>query len=252
MGKSAVLTGLLALIMLLTGCSTGGKEFAIGEAAMLEIIDGSTGETIQVTDPEAIRYIADNLNAMGFSHAGTAEGAGWTYGLTWFDHQGKPSETIFLMGDGYTILYEGRYAKGMEADQEIDLAFVESLLANGRAMDWGIALSAVDVQPTGLTLVIAQSGGHPTGRLQYGSDYTLEVLQDGVWEQVPYAVEGDVGWTAEAYLVSMEASVEENVQWAFLYGSLPPGTYRIRKTFMDFRETGDYDTQTYWAAFAIR
>lgn len=151
---------------------------------MLEITDGSTGETIQVTDPEAIRYIADNLNAMGFSHAGTAEGAGWTYGLTWFDHQGKPFETIFLMGDGYTILYEGRYAKGMEADQEIDLAFVESLLANGRAVDWGIALSAVDVQPTGLTLVIAQSGGHPTGRLQYGSDYTLEVLQDGVWEQV--------------------------------------------------------------------
>lgn len=140
----------------------------------------------------------------------------------------------------------------MEADQEIDLAFVESLLANGRAMDWGIALSAVDVQPTGLTLVIAQSGGYPTGRLQYGSDYTLEVFQDGVWEQAPYAVEGDVGWTAEAYLVSMEASVEENVQWAFLYGSLPPGTYRIRKTFMDFRETGDYDTQTYWAAFAIR
>lgn len=46
MGKSAVLTGLLALIMLLTGCSTGGKEFAIGEAAMLEITDGSTGETI--------------------------------------------------------------------------------------------------------------------------------------------------------------------------------------------------------------
>lgn len=55
MGKSAVLTGLLALIMLLTGCSTGGKAFAIGEAAMLEITDGSTGETIQVTDPEAIR-----------------------------------------------------------------------------------------------------------------------------------------------------------------------------------------------------
>ena len=61
-----------------------------------------------------------------------------------------------------------------------------------------------------------------------------------------------MGWTAEAYLVSMEASVEENVQWAFLYGSLSPGTYRISKTFMDFRETGDYDTQTYWAAFAIR
>ena len=190
MGKSAVLTGLLALIMLLTGCSTGGKEFAIGEAAMLEITDGSTGETIQVTDPEAIRYIADNLNAMGFSHAGTAEGAGWTYGLTWFDHQGKPFETIFLMGDGYTILYEGRYAKGMEADQEIDLAFVESLLANGRAMDWGIALSAVDVQPTGLTLVIAQSGGHPTGRLQYGSDYTLEVLQDGYGSRCPMRWKG--------------------------------------------------------------
>ena len=252
MRKSAGLLWLLALLLLFAGCLAKGKAFAIGEAAMLEITDGSTGATVQVTDPEAIQSITDNLNAMKFSHAGNANGTGWSYGLTWLDQQGEPFESLSLMGDGYTILYGGHYYMGMEADQEIDLAFVESLLANGRAMDWGIALSAANVQPTGLTLVIAQSGGHPTGRLQYGSDYTLEVFRDGVWEQVPYGVEGNVAWTGEAYLVSMEASVEENVQWEFLYGSLSPGTYRIGKTFMDFRETGDYDTQTYWAIFAIR
>ncbi len=118
--------------------------------------------------------------------------------------------------------------------------------------DWGLTLSAKNVTSTGMTLVITQSGGAPTGRLQYGSDYHLKVLKDGKWVDVPYAVEGDVAWTAEAYMVMMEDSVETELQWERLYGSLEAGTYRISKGFMDFRTAGDYDSQSFYAEFEVK
>ena len=36
-----------------------------------------------------------------------------------------------------------------------------------------------------------------------------------------------------------------------LYGELSPGSYRLGKSVMDFRGTGDYDQRDYYAAFVI-
>lgn len=116
---------------------------------------------------------------------------------------------------------------------------------------WGLSLAVKDVTPTGLTLVITQQGGSPTGELQYGSDYTLEVQQDGAWQAVPHADDNDWAWTAVAYLVTMDGQQEEPVDWEWLFGPLSPGHYRLGKPFMDFRDTGDYDTQVYSVEFDI-
>lgn len=116
---------------------------------------------------------------------------------------------------------------------------------------WGLTLSVKGVTSTGLTLVITQEGGSPTGTLQYGSDYTLEEQRDGTWQAVQDIAEGDVAWTSEAYLVTMDGQTEQLVDWNWLYGSLSPGHYRLSKDFMDFRDTGDYDTQTYQVEFDI-
>ena len=60
--------------------------------------------------------------------------------------------------------------------------------------DWGITVYAEDIRPTGLTLSIHQSGGHPTGQLQFGSDYLLERLENGAWHPVlPTVQSGDYG-----------------------------------------------------------
>ena len=119
------------------------------------------------------------------------------------------------------------------------------------AVNWGITLSAEDVTATGLTLVITQAGGEPAGELEYGREFGLEVLKDGVWEPVPYMDE-DIGWPLDARMVSMESTANESVRWESIYGSLPAGTYRIGKEFMDFRGTGDYDTEMFYAKFEIR
>ena len=117
--------------------------------------------------------------------------------------------------------------------------------------NWGLSLSVEDVTESGLTLVCTQSGGEPTGELQTGGDYKLIVLKDGTWQDVPTIIE-DYGWTAEAYMIPKDNSTEFDINWEWLYGKLPAGTYRLTKGFMDFRGSGDYDTFAYWTEFEIK
>ena len=116
---------------------------------------------------------------------------------------------------------------------------------------WGLTLSAKDVTLTGLTLVINQQGGSPTGQLQYGSGYTLEVRTGDTWQEVPNTVDGNFAWDDLAYLVTMGGQTEETLTWDWLFGPLSPGHYRLSKRFMDFRGTEDYDTQLYQVEFDI-
>ena len=116
---------------------------------------------------------------------------------------------------------------------------------------WGLSLTVKDATPTGLTLVITQKGGSPTGELQYGSDYTLEVLTGNTWQEIPDIVDGNFAWDDMAYLVTMDGQTEETVNWDWLFGPLSPGHYRLSKRVMDFRDTGDYDTRDYQVEFDI-
>ena len=113
--------------------------------------------------------------------------------------------------------------------------------------DWGVTLSVSDVTATGLTAIFKQSGGNPTGELMTGSYYRLENKD----KELAYIVEGDVAWTAEAYMIQKDDSVSMQVNWEWLYGTLEPGTYRIVKPVMDFRGPGDFDEKEYSAEFTV-
>ena len=140
---------------------------------------------------------------------------------------------------------------GSSAPQKINSSSSESSSIQTAEDPWGLTLSVKDVTTTGLTLVITQEGGSPTGTLQYGSNYTLEVEQDGTWQNVPDIVDGNFAWDGMAYLVTMDGETEQAVDWDWLFGPLSPGQYRLSKEFMDFRDTGDYDTQLYEVEFDI-
>ena len=114
----------------------------------------------------------------------------------------------------------------------------------------GVTLTAEDVTPNGLTLVCTQSGGAPTGELQTGSRFWLEVYSEGNWFPVKDDME-DVFWTMEAWSIPRNKRVEWSVSWKTLYGSLPAGHYRIGKEIMDFRAGGDYDEYIYYAEFTV-
>ena len=123
--------------------------------------------------------------------------------------------------------------------------------------DWGLTLSVDNVTSTGLTLVVTQSGGNPTGEfLMTGEPYRLFTLVDGTWEVVeelplPEGVDGRA-WNSIGYPISKGETREFEINWEWMFGELPSGTYRLIKNFMDFRETANYDSADFWVEFEIK
>lgn len=115
----------------------------------------------------------------------------------------------------------------------------------------GLSLRVRTASPDGLTLEFVRDGGNPTGELLYGSSYWLQRLENDRWCAVEYADPNqEIGWTEEGYNIP-ETGSEQQIDWGWLYGSLPSGQYRICKDVMDFRESGDYDQYFYTAEFEI-
>lgn len=121
--------------------------------------------------------------------------------------------------------------------------------------DWGLTLSVKNVTPSGLTLVVTQSGGNPTGELMTGEPYRLITLVNGTWKVVeelplPEGVDGR-GFNSIGYPLTKGETREFEINWEWIFGELPGGTYRLIKEFMDFRETANFDTFEYWVEFCI-
>ena len=149
----------------------------------------------------------------------------------------------------------------MESVMEETAAFTktttaDSVVSDNGFPDWGLTLSVKNVTSTGLTLVVTQSGGNPTGELNTGEPYRLIALVDGTWTTVeelplPEGVDGRA-WNSIAYFLPKGETREFDINWEWIFGELPSGTYRLIKEFMDFRETANYDTFEYWIEFEIQ
>lgn len=124
---------LIALLLILVcasglvGCSSESKIFEIAGAEKLTVMSGSMGESIDIISADDIQYITDNINALKYFKGEKVNSDGWSYALQWLDQNGEIIENLTLLSDGYTIIYDGYYYKGMEADYEIDLSFLDSL-----------------------------------------------------------------------------------------------------------------------------
>jgi len=85
----------------------------------------------------------------------------------------------------------------------------------------------------------------------YGSNFSIEQETNGTWYQVPYSVDDPVSWNTIGYALEPYASNQVDVDWSWPYGKLPTGHYRLIKSILDFRGTGDYDTYFLAAEFTI-
>lgn len=83
----------------------------------------------------------------------------------------------------------------------------------------GLSFSMKEITPTGATLVYDQYDAEaPTGQLEYGEAFVLEVNKDGKWEAAPVVVEGNYGFNAPAYLITAGGITERELDWEWLYG----------------------------------
>ena len=116
----------------------------------------------------------------------------------------------------------------------------------------GITLTLKDMTRSGATVVCAQSGGESVKELFTGSYSIVERLTDGVWvevEQVEF--EGELAWTAEAWLVNLNGTTEWSVKWEWLYGQLPDGHYRIGKEFSNSVAPGKSEKAMIYTEFFL-
>ncbi len=117
---------------------------------------------------------------------------------------------------------------------------------------WGVTLSVKNVTPESLTIICEQNGGSDATELLTGSFYTIQQFVGGDWVDIDYLPhEYDIAWTAEGWIIPVNSKVEWDMNWAWLYGQLAPGKYRIGKEVMYFRGTGDYDKKMFYAEFEI-
>ncbi|MBO5130486.1 MAG: hypothetical protein J6B95_09120 [Oscillospiraceae bacterium] len=129
------------------------------------------------------------------------------------------------------------------------------------APEWGIALRTEHVTAEGLSLSITQSGTLALQELYYGQDYFLERWNEDGWEAVEPIIE-NWGFTMEAIQLSQNQTTRLDIDWEWLYGQLPAGTYRIGKSIHnDVRvqigvnpprvEQPEERTYTYYAEFTV-
>lgn len=97
---------------------------------------------------------------------------------------------------------------------------------------------------TGLTAVFKNKSGK---QCIYGEPFWLEKKIDGKWYIVPVSFTGNYAFNSIGYDLAPGADREWTVDWAWLYGSLEAGEYRIVKNISDYRSPGDY-TEYYLAA----
>ena len=164
-----------------------------------------------------------------------------------FPNAAKPTEIIVLSNDK-DVNFD-RIAKSMFSSQSTDYFDRYLIFPDEENLSWGVHLVTDDVTPYGLELEISRSGGYPSGQLQTGDWYEIEMFDAG-WKPVEPIIQ-NYAWHQVAYLIPENDDYETEINWKWLYGKLPRGTYRLAKEITDFRETGDFDKQIFYAYFEI-
>ena len=255
----------------------------------IEVMSGLTGQKITVKDTDHVQKVMDDIESLKYEKKNAVEEVDYAYRIRFYNENYDELGRIFITEEnGHQINYEDYYYL-VEADQNINVDYLEELLkdappaepgdegndevtdiepkesendeicgyptAEDMALEenYGITLRLEDITTTGAIIKCEQFGGGATGELQTGSWYIIEKWsEENGWEESAYVIDGEIGWTSEAWLIMKDEVVEWEVNWEWLYGELPVGKYRIGKQIMDWRAPGDYDTVLYYAEFELR
>lgn len=124
--------------------------------------------------------------------------------------------------------------------------------AESEADKIGLYFTLEKISPTGATLAFHQyDEDAPTGELNYGDAFVIEIQKNNIWEEIPVAAGNNYAFHDIAYNIPDRDTATQELDWTWLYGTLEPGSYRIKKEIMDFRKSGDYDKYTLYAQFVL-
>ena len=88
-----------------------------------------------------------------------------------------------------------------------------------------VTIQISDIFPSGATVTITDTNEEP---YIYGEWYKIQKMTDDGWQDLPTVID-NYGFHLMGYLPDKNGEVKFTINWEWLYGSLPPGTYRILK-----------------------
>ena len=111
----------------------------------------------------------------------------------------------------------------------------------------GVTMTLLEATKTGARVQLLNT---TELEVDFGEDYDLQEYAGGQWVSVPYLID-NWGFHDIAYEMPKDKPVEWETDWETFHGALEPGRYRLVKSVMDFRGTGDYTQYKLAAEFEI-
>jgi uncharacterized protein YcfL len=110
MKKIIVSMLVFCMVVSLAGCgsqSASSSELSIADAKKVVLMDGNTGDIVEITDTETIQNITDNFNSLKLQQQGKVDSTGWLYGIKWYDESEKEIANIHCGGEPTSITKDG-------------------------------------------------------------------------------------------------------------------------------------------------
>ena len=113
----------------------------------------------------------------------------------------------------------------------------------------GVTMEVTECSDTSVTVRIVNDTDKD---IRCGTVFCLEMQDEesGEWRELDEVIE-HADFTLEAIMIQKDSPYEAVIDFEWRYGKLEPGRYRIVKTVMDVRETGDYTDYVFTAEFGI-
>ena len=89
-----------------------------------------------------------------------------------------------------------------------------------------VSIRIFDVSSSGATIILKDTNEEP---FLYGEWYSVEKYDDGQWTEVEPIIE-NYGFTMIGYIPDENDEVKFEINWEWLYGKLPEGSYRLIKS----------------------
>lgn len=107
----------------------------------------------------------------------------------------------------------------------------------------------VERSDSGSAVIVFQQAENPEGCLVLsGNEYSLEVFTPEGWDPLPRSQE-HVNWVEDAFVVT--AVPRDDIDWQWLYGTLPAGHYRICKPVSLLQNDRILARSTVYAEFTL-
>ena len=122
--KKIVALVLITIMMLSLYSCSGEKTLTIEYTEKLSILEGSSGEMVELTDAASIKRITDNINSLTLSKKGRDNVDGFSYSIAWIDEDGKRVDSVRIFGQG-EVSYGGKLYD--VTDGRVDVDYLKGL-----------------------------------------------------------------------------------------------------------------------------